>query len=360
MILGLPCVKCWRGGVAGVDRLYNFLTMVNREDWRYLEGLFFTVRGLVEGLFAGRHTSRHCGGGLEFHDYRAYCPGDDLTAVDWKRFGRTDRIYLRQHRRSSDLPVYIMVDCTSSMRFTTMVDDDLLLKTSSELPEEHAPRAVASRETKRRGLTSPLPSKYEHAATLAAAVAYMTIRQSDRVGLGLFSDRVTHHLPIGGAWPHLRQVCATLEHTRVGTGPGDLRTSLRQGHALMRHRGLLVLISDLLDDPKALFDGLNRFKHNRFEVVLFQVLTRQELDLSAAGISAQLRLIDPESRRTLHTDLRLIRRRYTQLIAQHLQSVQQGCLRMGFGYHLITTDQPVTTALRRHLARRNTRIGHNA
>ena len=99
-------------------------------------------------------------------------------------------------------------------------------------------------------------TKLRYAATLAAAIAFMTIRQADRAGLGVFADRLLRHVPTGGTWPHMMRLCQTLEQTQPVMRRGDLGAALRQAHSLMKRRGLIVLISDLLDDPADLFDGL--------------------------------------------------------------------------------------------------------
>ncbi len=303
-------------------------------DWSQLGGLIFVARRLVEGLWAGRHASVSRGPGLEFHDYRAYVPGDALADLDWKVYGRTDRLYLRRHRQRTDLKLHLAVDASASMDFAGVFPD------RQSRPDGDAQDAPETQAT-----------KFRYAQSLAAALALLAIRQSDRVGLSVFSDRVLTHLPGGGAWPHLQRICAALEKAGTEPGEGGLAASLQQVHALLPQRSLLVLIGDLLDDPAALFEGLSRFRHDRREVIIFQVLHPQELTL--AGLEGvRLRAIDSETGDRLTTDFSRVRKGYDAALQRHLHLIASGCAARGVDYNLLTTDMPIATALRRYLARR--------
>ena len=332
----------------------------------------FVARRRVEGLWSGRHVSLRYGAGQEFHDYRSYCPGDDTADIDWKLFGRTDRYFVRRQRQLTDLHAYLMLDGSASMDF-------------------------AGLDGQARPIVDPdQPTKWRYGAELAAALAFLMVRQSDRAGLGLFDQRLKSHLPPGGTWAHLQSLCATLEASgpRPG-GPGrwengtalnilrgdtetqsqgtkrghstfqrqgnverrpysdsGVGTSLAEAHALMHRRGLVVLISDLLDEPAGLFDGLSRFRHDRFDVIVFQVLTPQELDLRGLE-GLHLKMVDAETGQRAPTDIGTIRRDYADRMAGHLGQLRRGCAARGIDYNLLTTDQPVATALRRYLVRRS-------
>jgi uncharacterized protein (DUF58 family) len=304
--------------------------MIDRVSWSKLGGLVFVARRLVEGLWAGRHTSARVGTGLEFHDYRSYSAGDDVTGIDWKLYARTDRYFVRRHRQLTDLHAYLMVDCSASMNF-------------------------AGLDRRGRPILGPqATTKLTYASSLAAAIAYLAIRQSDRAGLGVYADHLLQHLPPGGTWSHLQRLCTTLEHAAPAVGPGNTALSLQQAHALMRRRGLVVLIGDLLDEPAGLMQGLSRFRHDHFEVIVFQVLTPQELDLSGLG-RLQLQMVDAETRRKTPADIAKVRRGYAQQMEQHLAALRRGCAAQGVDYNLLTTDQPVAGALRRYLALRSAR-----
>lgn len=320
--------------------------MPDPAQWSQLRGLMFTARTLVEGLYAGAHASPRHGPGLEFHDYRAYVPGDDLAAVDWKLFGRTDRYYLRRYQRYTDLHTHLLVDGSASMAF-------------------------AGFDRRGRPLDPGAPTaKLRFAKELAAAIAFLMVRQSDRVGLSLLDHRQPRRpgqpsrlqtLPPGGTWPHLQRLCADLEAVKPGTpgttsavpgsGPGGVGAALRELHAQVRRRGLVVLISDLLDEPADLFDGLNRLRHARCDVLVFQVLTPHELDLGTAG-RLRLQMVDSETRAQVATHVPEVAARYRQLLNEHLTAIRRGCAARNVDYHLMRTDQPVVEALRHYLTRR--------
>lgn len=304
--------------------------MVDRSDWSRLHGLMFTARRLVGGLYAGAHASPRRGPGVEFHDYRAYIAGDDPATVDWKLFGRTDRHYVRRHQRDADLHLYLMVDVSASMNF-------------AGLDRRGRPLAPADAMT-----------KLEYARRLAAAIAMLTVRQSDRVGLGLFDAALREHLPMGGTWGHLQRVVSALEAAQPGLGPGDIGASLAQALPLLRRRSLVVLVSDVLDEPGGpggLFEGLARVRHRRGDAAVFQVLSPQELDLQTLGPS-RLRLVDTETRDQVATHVPAVAQRYAQLMHRHVGALRRGCAARGADHQLLTTTRPVVESLRRYLASR--------
>ena len=287
--------------------------MIGYEHWRQLGGLYFAARRAVEGLWAGRHVSSRLGSGLEFHDYRQYTPGDPLAHIDWKLFGRTDRHYIRRYEQLTDLNAYVMLDMSASMNFAG---------------------------SERRGSAT----KLTFASTLAASIAFLTVRQTDRVGLGLYADRLIHHLPPAGSMASLKRFCSIIEHEAMSPvqQPTDVGTSLIEAHALLKRRGLMVLIGDLLDDPAPMLDAMNRFLHDRFDIIVFQVLTPQEIDLEQIN----------STRSRLDTHVPSVKARYQDLITKHLQTIRSGCVARGVDYNLLTTDVSIVEALRRYLVKR--------
>ena len=298
--------------------------------WDDLGGLVFAARRLVEGLYAGGHASPRHGSGQEFHDYRAFVPGDDVRDVDWKLWGRSDRLYLRRHQMMTDLRATVVVDTTASMNF-------------------------AGLDGRGRALTgSAQPTKLKHAVTLAAAIAMLAVRQGDRVGVAVVTDRVERHVPAAGGWGHLRTVIAELSRVRPALGRGDLGAALRQVHPLVGRRGLVIVVSDVLDDPTGdvgLFDALDRLRHAHCDVTVLQVLTPVELDLRRGG-DRRLLLVDSETRRQVGTSLAEVAGAYGRLMAEHVALVRRGCLARGADHELMVTDVPPVAGLRAYLARR--------
>jgi uncharacterized protein (DUF58 family) len=277
-------------------------------------------------------VSTQAGSGLEFHDYRPYAPGDDPGDIDWKLFGRTDRHYVRRHQRLTDLHLTILLDVSASMDF--------------------APgRAPAPGSGSGSGLGSI--NKAHYAATLAASLAFLAIRQGDRAGLALAAEKITDYRPPAGSWDDLQHLCLMLENATAKPleGRGDLGTAITQLHTLLHRRGMVVVISDLLDDPAGLFDGLERLRHDRCDVIVFQVLTPVEMNLQGAPVS-HARWVDAETGEHISVAASQVAAGYTQLLHEHGAKIQRFCSSRGIDYSLLTTDQPIPQGLRRYLARR--------
>ena len=287
-----------------------------------------TAKTLVEGLYGGGHVSPRQGPGITFHDYRQYVPGDDLAAVDWKLYGRTDRHYIRRYQHHTDLHAHLLVDMSASMAFAGLT---------------RTGRPITNSKT--------TLTKFQYAQQVAAALGYLLVKQSDRVGLATCDDKLREVLPTAGTWAHLQQLCTTLETARP-TRPGDLKHCLQQLHALIRRRNMVVILSDLLDPLEGLFDGLNRLRHDRCEVVVLQVLTPQELDLAQLG-NLRLKMVDYESRAQVATHVPAVTKRYRQLFDAHQQALRTGCAARGVEYHLLRTDKPIVESLRHWLGNRN-------
>lgn len=301
-------------------------------DWSALGGLMFAARRLVDGVYAGRHASHRTGMGLDFHDYRPYAPGDNLTHLDWKLLGRTDRHYVRRYRRHVGLHVHLLVDASASMRFSGF---------------DHQGRPASIGKNNREDFRGP--SKFTFAATLAAAIAHMTLRQGDRAGLAIFNDRLIGHLPAGGSPAHLQALCATLEKVRLPAAfaPGDLTASLRHFQHASPQRGLVVLLSDLLDEPSATLQALSPLRHHGHDIIALQVLTPQELDLShglPSNRQSHFKLYDYETNGRALTDIRQVGRRYAQLMAEHLDTLARGCMSRRIDHHVaLTSTDPIQT-----------------
>jgi uncharacterized protein (DUF58 family) len=182
------------------------------------------ARTIVEGFLSGLHRSPFKGFSVEFAEYRQYIPGDDLSTIDWKVYARSDRHYVKKFEEETNLDCHIVIDVSGSMRYGS------------------------------RGLT-----KFDYAACLAAAMAYLMTRQRDAVGLMAFDQRIVERLPASARPGHLRALLVALERLRPGQAT-DVSTPLHQLADSLRKRGLVVLVSDLLDDPDAVIRGLTHFQ----------------------------------------------------------------------------------------------------
>ncbi len=289
------------------DDVRLFLETIDR-----LRDLHVIARTLVDGLRQGRHATPQRGGSTEFFDYRMYVPGDDVRRVDWKLYGRSDRLYVRRHRRFADLTVQLVVDCSASMGFG--------------------------------GAASPL-SKFRYASMLAAALALVTVRQGDRAALALAGESIVRAMPAGGTMEHLHRVIHELQGA-APAGQTRLPDCLLAAQRLLPQRRVVVILSDFLVERDELRRSLHPMAHAGCDVVGVQVLTEEELDLRGLGGG---RFIDDETGLAVRSHAPSVLRDYQRLVRAHIESLRRDFHARGMGLLQVrTTDDPVDT-LRRTL-----------
>ena len=272
------------------------------------------ARRIVEGMVTGRHRSPYKGTSIEFAQHREYVPGDDLKHLDWKVYGRSDRYYVKEYEEETNLRSYLLLDSSESMRYATE-------------PEE---------------------SKYEYAAAALASIAFMLLRQQDSVGFGAFDSSIRATLPPSA---HPQTLTAMLE--LVATTEPQERTDLSvifNALALeWRRRGIVVVASDLLEDPEVVIRGLAHLRHAGHEVVVFHVLDRAERELPFEGNTLFRGL---ESLGELTVDPRALRRGYLDALGRHLDRLREGCAAERIEYVPMTVGEPLGGTLAAFLARR--------
>jgi uncharacterized protein (DUF58 family) len=294
---------------------------------RYLKHLSFSARGAVDGAYTGRHKSLIKGYSQEFTDYREYLPGDDIRKIDWKVYGRTDRHMIKLCEQETVMTCYLLVDSSASMAFGGAWHE----------------RFFGKRDV----------SKYDHACYLAAALSYLLLGQGDRVSLTLFSGDVEQHLPAGSTLSHLSGLLHALEVQKVGRQT-CIRRVLQQAASLLKRRGILVLISDLLDDPEQLFGVLDMYLHRGFEIVLFHVLHRYELELPTLP---SVNFVDSESGQKLTSVPADVRQAYSRELQQYLDTIVAMAEARRIDYELMSTETPYPIALQAYVEKRRRRCG---
>lgn len=279
-----------------------------------LQNLDIQARLLVEGFISGLHKSPFHGFSVEFSQYRPYQTGDDLRFVDWKVLGRTDRYYIKQFEQETNLRAHILLDFSRSMFF--------------------------GREGR--------PNKYTYAGVLASALAYLLIKQKDAVGLGIFDSRIRKLLPPKSVPSYLPQIYSTIRQATGGTDTG-IAPVLHELAEKIPRRGLLIVLSDLLDDPEEILKGLRHFRHNGHEVLLFQILDPSELKLDFDG---EVLFKDMENNQQVKTIPRYIREVYRQQVREFQDFYRMQCSRQQIDYSLFTTDTDISRALFQFLMKR--------
>jgi uncharacterized protein (DUF58 family) len=279
-----------------------------------------TPRGAAEGTFAGPHKSHFRGTAVEFADYREYSPGDDIRLVDWKVFARTDRHYVRLYDAERNLLTYLVVDKSGSMEFS--------------------------------GVTIRTPSKLEHAARLAAAMGYLVLREGDEVGLSLTDDQLHSHLPAAASWAQMNRVLDNLERARA-QGRTDLGACLQQVFARTKRRGVLAVFSDFLDTDTAFWKAVDLFRRSRFDVLLFQIVHPEELELPEV-VSA--RFVETEGPGWFNAEPDVVRSLYRRRFDRFVTEIKANCQARGSDWYLArTSDDPCRFLRHCFLAREKTR-----
>ena len=271
-------------------------------------------RRIVDGTISGLHRSPFHGYSAEFSQYRHYRPGDDLKYIDWKLFARTDRLYTKQFRETTNLVCQIAFDASASMDY-----------------------AAAA------GVT-----KFEYARLLAASLAHLISRQGDSVGVVTYAEGLRQYLPSRGGQAHLRSVLLTLSRTEPG-GRTDGAAALGRTIDLLKRRGLLIVISDLYDERPDVERALMRASHIGHEVIVFHVLTRDEVELPFRD---DVEVEDPETGRIVLSNGAAAATAYRGEISAFLERWRSRSATYGIDYVRVLTDTPLDTALRAYLRRR--------
>jgi len=274
------------------------------------------ARLVVEGFLTGLHKSPYHGFSAEFAEYRQYIPGEPITHLDWRVFAKTDRHYLKVFAEETNLRATLLLDCSASMSFTA---DPARL------------------------------SKAEYARLLAATLAYLLLRQNDAVGLVTFAEKPLAFVPARSVKRQLFQVLKILHDLPRGTGT-SLGPVLHQVADRIHRRGLVLLFSDLMDDPHEVIGGLKHFRHRGHEVIVFQILDPREVDLAFGRETEFIALEQPERR--LRTEPAHVRRAYRERFETWRSALRRDCRRQLVDLVEISTETPLETALGAYLQKR--------
>ncbi|MBX3443521.1 MAG: DUF58 domain-containing protein [Planctomyces sp.] len=303
---------------------------LQQADLRRLEQLLFAPRRVIEGRFSGQYATRQRGQSIEFRDYRSYFPGDEITAIDWKVYGRTDRLYIKLFEHQSELTVHLILDASASMAYQGISPDT----------------------------RHPSDSKFDYACRLAAAIGFLIVRQHDRFSFSLAQAPLaaskttrlgtsgpTKHFPPGGTLRHLAGVLEAMEQTRP-RGNSGLATVIHELARRGRRRELAVIFSDLLDDSDAIAEALATRVHHGGEAVVIHVLHPDEVSLPNVehGI-----FVDSETGGRLRLDVQEIRESYAARMQEFLKGWEQRCARMGVDYFRAESSEPYWQTLERYL-----------
>jgi uncharacterized protein (DUF58 family) len=296
----------------------NSQRYLNPQTLASIEGLDLQARLVVEGYVAGMHPSPYHGFSVEFAEHREYVPGDDIRHVDWKVWSKTDKLYLKQYEEETNLLLYLLLDTSESMAYASA---------------EHV-------------------SKLGYARFVAAALAYMTLRQQDSVGLATFDEMVQRYSKPSGQPSHLKELFHLMD-----VSPARRKSDLGQVfHDLaerFKKRGVVAIFSDFFDDVPRILTGLKHFRHRRHEVIVFHILDPAELEFPFRDTTLFKGL---EGMPEVLTEPHSLRRAYQAEISAFLDEMKKGCRMIDIDYVPLRTDEELDTALSSYLASRATRI----
>jgi len=275
-----------------------------------VKNLYLRARVVADGVMVGQHTSRAKGLSSEFEEHRGYTQGDDTRHIDWKTYAKYDRFFVKDYRKTTNLMAYLVMDASASMDYTS---DGM--------------------------------SKFDYAATLAASLAYLMLKQQDAVGVLTFSGKIDKMIPPKASRDHLHAILKVLEDT---TPKGETSTAavLRDLAASLKKRKLIILISDLLDDPRAVSQGLKQLRARGSEVIVFHLLDREELQFPFKEPSI---FQDMENDRRLLADPQAIRSDYLEALRSLIDAYRHTCLSHHIDYSLFDTSIGLDRALVRYL-----------
>ena len=278
-----------------------------------LDNMALRARLVVEGYIIGQHKSPYHGFSVEFAEHRAYGPGDEIRHVDWKLYGKTDRYYVKQYEEETNLKAYILLDTSRSMKYT-----------------------------------SGKVTKLDYGSYLSAALSYLMLKQHDGIGLILFDEKIKKFIPPRSTSSHLNTVLLHLEKPEFGSDTA-IGTVLHEMAERIKKRGLVILISDLMDDSESILSGLKHFRHNKQEVILFHILDRNELDFE---FSTRTRFKDMESGSQLTTEPWHIKKTYKERILHLQDDYKKQCREQLIDYVPLFTDQNLDKAINNYINKR--------
>jgi uncharacterized protein (DUF58 family) len=294
-----------------------FLKWLTPLDLARVSRLQLFAKGVVEGVSGGIHRSHHIGASIQFKEHRPYVPGDETKNIDWKLFGKTDRLYIRQYEDETNLRCVIALDQSGSMKYSGV---------------------------RSKGLT-----KHEFGLRLAASLAYLFVNQQDAVGLATFDSKIQTFIPPRSRPNHLQILFQAMEASVPGSET-ELATVLQSLLSHCRRRGLIFLISDCFGDVDSIVRSLGMLRSNHQEIVIFQIWDDDELDFPFQS-KTTFRSLEQAANQVLVDPVQLSRT-YLENLAKFQQSLQEGCAKQRIDLIPVRTTESHSQVLSNYLSRR--------
>jgi uncharacterized protein (DUF58 family) len=277
-----------------------------------LSNLYLKARWVVEGIMSGIHRSRSKGFSVEFEEHREYSPGDEIRRIDWKALGKFDKFFIKETQDETNLRAHLILDVSASMDYSS------------------------------NGI-----SKFAYGCILTASLAYLILKQQDAAGLVTFSNRIESFIPPKAKRGYLIEILHALEG-QTPSGETALGKILQEIAGKITRRGLVILVSDLLDEPEDILEGLRLFRFKGNDVIVFHLMDAAELDLPFDG-----NILFEDSEQThlrVTADPQAIRQVYRKVVDEYTNHLRKQCQEKSIDYHLLSTATPLDHALVSYLS----------
>ncbi|HOP06313.1 MAG TPA: DUF58 domain-containing protein [candidate division Zixibacteria bacterium] len=279
-----------------------------------LKGMEMKARMVVEGFIAGMHKSPYHGFSVEFAEHRQYMPGDNIRDIDWKVYAKSDRYYIKQYEEETNLKGYLLLDCSRSMAY-----------------QSGAPT-----------------TKLDYAGLLCGALSYLMLRQRDAVGLVTFDEKIRRYIPPRSKSGHLHVLLNEIAEQKPSEET-DISVALHEMADRIKRRGLVVILSDLLDEAEKIISGLKHFRYNHHEVIVFHILDPRERDFS---FPREAIFNDMETGEEMTTLPYQIKKHFRGAVEGFANEIASACRQSNIDYHPIDTSMPFDKALYAFLSKR--------
>ncbi len=277
-----------------------------------LSNLYLRARWVVEGMMSGIHRSRSKGFSVEFEEHREYSPGDDIRRVDWKALGKFDKYFIKEYEDETNLRAYLLLDTSASMDYSS---DGI--------------------------------SKFDYGCILTASLAHMILRQQDAAGLVTFSSRIESFIPPRAKRGYLMEILHALE-ARKPSGETNVGKVLQEIAGKVKRRGLVILVSDLLDQAEEILKGLRLFRFKGNDVIVFHLMDNAEIELPFDGNTLFEDMEDMDLK--VAADPQAIRNTYKSVVDEFIDYMRKECRKNSIDYQLVATSTPLDQALVSYLS----------
>ena len=287
--------------------------LLSNESLSNLQNLHIKAKKVVEGFIVGLHRSPYHGFSVEFSDHRPYGLGDEVRHIDWKLWGKTDRFFVKRYEEETNLKAHLLIDCSQSMSYG-----------------------------------SNNSNKLEYAKILGASLSYMLIKNQDAVGLYAFDSNVKKIIQPKSTKGHLSTILSEIEKLEAANKT-NIAQAIHECADKTHKKGLVIVISDLLDDEHKILTSLKHLLYKGHEVIVFHILDNQEINLD---FNDRVKFVDLENKHTIIADTRQLNKIYKKKISKFIDFYKKNCFKKKIDYVNVTTNQSLDIALSEYIMKR--------